>query len=68
MPRLSWNSSKRRTAEEDVADDQERPALADDLERPGDRAVLSFVVAFQHGSSVAPLSCVKQLYLLQSSR
>ena len=35
-------------AEEGVADDQERPALADDLERPRDRAVLAVVVALQH--------------------
>jgi hypothetical protein len=35
-------------AEQDVADDQQRPALADNLERSGDRAVLAFVVAVQH--------------------
>src|SRR5262245_33383727 len=35
-------------AQQDVADDQQRPALADDLERSGDRAVLAFVVTVQH--------------------
>ena len=33
MPRSDWNSSKRRSAEHRVADDQQGPALADDLER-----------------------------------
>src|SRR5207247_3955754 len=37
-------------AQEAVADDQERPALADDLERAGDGAVLALVVAPQHRS------------------
>src|SRR5436309_3273667 len=35
-------------AKEDVAQDQQRPALADQLERPGDGAVLSFVIPPQH--------------------
>src|SRR5262249_50869249 len=35
-------------SEEGVANDQERPALTDDLERAGNRAVLAVVVAFQH--------------------
>ena len=35
-------------AEEDVADDQQRPALADDLERAGDRADLVVVVVAEH--------------------
>src|SRR5581483_148561 len=42
-------------AEERVADDQQRPALADELERPRDGAVLSFVVASQHGFRLAQL-------------
>src|SRR5581483_5236678 len=42
-------------AECDVADDQQRPAVADELERPGDRAVLAFVRALQHASTVAHL-------------
>src|SRR5581483_4644414 len=54
--------------EEDVADDQQRPPLPDELERPGDRAVLPFVVAPQHTPTLAPLhdatrtsGCVKLL-------
>src|SRR5262249_51892425 len=35
-------------AQQHVADDQQRPALADDLERSCDRAVLAFVVTVQH--------------------
>ena len=35
-------------AEEGVADDQERPALADDLERSRDRADLVLVAAAEH--------------------
>jgi EmrB/QacA subfamily drug resistance transporter len=45
--------------EERVAHDEERPALADELESAGDRAFLTFVVALQHVFRVA--SCVKQL-------
>src|SRR5215211_910073 len=41
--------------EEHVADDQQRPALADDLQRPRDRAVLAFVVPLQHVRSL-PMS------------
>src|SRR2546428_4223190 len=37
--------------EQDVADDQQRPALADDLERSRDRTVLAFVVTVQHASN-----------------
>src|SRR5437899_1390938 len=37
--------------EQDVADDQQRPALADNLERSRDRAVLAFVVTVQHASN-----------------
>ena len=40
-------------AEEGVADDQQRPALADDLEGTGDRALLSFVVTLEHATKVA---------------
>src|SRR5262245_31352345 len=39
--------------EEDVADDEQRPALADDLERPRDRAVLALVAALQHAETLA---------------
>ena len=35
-------------AEEDVAEDQQRPALSDDLERAGERAVLGVVGPGQH--------------------
>jgi hypothetical protein len=38
--------------EERVADNQQRPALADDLERPGDRAVLALVVAVEQSLKV----------------
>ena len=38
-------------AEERVAQQQDRPAVAEDLERAGDGAVLGFVRAGQHGSS-----------------
>ena len=37
-------------AEEDLAHDQHRPALADQLERLGDAAVLAFVAATEHVS------------------
>ncbi len=37
-------------AEEDVAEDQQRPALSDDLERAGERAVLGVVGPGQHRS------------------
>src|SRR5262249_9390922 len=40
-------------SEEGVTDDQERPALADDLESARDGAVLALVVAPQHGDTVA---------------
>ena len=53
MPRLSWNSPKVAKAEEGVADDQQRPALADDRQGAGDRALLSFVVALEHATKVA---------------
>src|SRR6266496_1644235 len=46
--------------EQDVADDQQRPALADNLERSRDRTVLAFVVTVQHAAMVAGLSCVTQ--------
>jgi hypothetical protein len=36
-------------SKEGIAHDQQRPALADDLKRACNRAVLAFVVAFQHG-------------------
>src|SRR4029453_19055632 len=38
--------------EEHVADDQQRPALADNLQRPRDRAVLAFVLPVQHVRNV----------------
>ena len=53
-------------AEESVADDQQRPALADDLESAGDRALLPFVVALEHAAKVAGESCITQLSLLGS--
>ena len=48
MPRLRWNSLKRRAAEERVADDQHAPALADHLQRARDRADLGGVGAVEH--------------------
>ena len=36
-------------AQHGVAKDQQRPALSDGLERPGDRAHLLWVVALEHG-------------------
>ena len=42
-------------AEEDVAQDQQRPALSDDLERAGERAVLGVVGPGQHGR-IVPLN------------
>src|SRR5207244_1117386 len=48
-------------AEKRVADDQQRPALADDLERAGDRAVLSVIVTLQHAfQSIVSISCFTQ--------
>src|SRR6266496_509431 len=48
-------------AENDVADDQERPAVADHLERASDRTDLAVVVPLQHGTSIAALTCVTQV-------
>src|SRR6185437_6492913 len=48
-------------AQQQVANDQQRPALADNLERSRDRTVLAFVVTVQHASMVARLSCVTKL-------
>ena len=52
--------------EERVANDQKRPALPDDLQCPGNRAVLSLVVVPEHESSVARVSCVTKLVVLLS--
>src|ERR1019366_8357975 len=43
-------------AQEDVAHDQYRPPLTDDLERGSHRAVLGWVVPVQHASSIAHVS------------
>jgi hypothetical protein len=51
-------------AEEDVADDEERPALANDLERPRDRAVLALVAALQHAVNCSRVSCITKPSLL----
>src|SRR6266536_241132 len=48
-------------AEDDVADDQQCPAVADDLERASDRTDLAVVVPLQHGASIAALTCVTQV-------
>ena len=48
-------------AEEDVTNDQERPALAHHFERTRDRAILALVVASQHVANGIRVSCVKQL-------
>ena len=44
-----------------VADDQQRPALADHLERLGDRADLAGIVVTQHECDLGTLGCFKQL-------
>ena len=41
---------------ERLAQDQQRPALADQLERAGDRAVLAFVVAVEHESTTSSVT------------
>src|SRR6266511_6105492 len=48
-------------AENDVADDQQRPAVADHFERASDRTDLAVVVPLQHGASIATLTCVTQV-------
>src|SRR6266540_3532343 len=48
-------------AEDGVADDQQCPAVADDLERASDRTDLAVVVPLQHGASIATLTCVTQV-------
>src|SRR5581483_5608599 len=53
-------------AEEGVADDQERPALADDLQGAGDRAVLAVVVAPEHASRLAQSVASRISILLRS--
>src|SRR5262249_798225 len=53
--------------EQDVANDQQRPTLADNLERSRDRTVLAFVVTLQHASMVTHISCVTQPNCLSSS-
>ena len=45
-------------AVERVTNDQQRPALADHLERAGDRAVLAFVVLTEHGRDDRRLSSI----------
>ena len=40
--------------QERIADDQQRPALADDLQRARDRADLPLVVTLQHGEPPPP--------------
>jgi len=54
MPSLVWNSSKRAGAEKHVAEDQDRPAFADELQRASDRAVLIGVVGGEHTAIVGP--------------
>jgi len=48
-------------AVEGVTDDQHCPALADRLERPGQRAVLLLVVLSEHAESIASLGLVIEL-------
>ena len=47
-----------------VADDEQRPALADDLERLGDRADLAGIVVTEHECDLGTLSCLTQLTAL----
>ena len=54
-PRLRLISEKRRRPNRIVAHDEQRPALADDGERVGDRAVLLAERPVGHGSSLARL-------------
>ena len=54
-------------AEEDVAEDQQRPALSDDLERAGERAVLGVVGPGQH-SRIVPLNPLTGLTRVVSVR
>ncbi len=49
---------------ERVADDQQRPALPDHLERAGHRADLGIVGSAEHQSENTALSCTMQLFLL----
>jgi hypothetical protein len=48
-------------AEDCVAEDQERPALADDLQRSGDRADLIRIVALEHRRIIADLLDTSQV-------
>ena len=46
--------------ESDVANDQQRPAVADELERACDRADLPFIGALEHEIERTAVTCVKQ--------
>jgi hypothetical protein len=50
-----------REPDEGVADDEHRPALADDLQRARDRADLALVLAVKHGHIVLQVSSLTQL-------
>src|SRR5262249_5432508 len=54
------------TAQEHLADDQDRPALADQLEAASDRAGLSLVVVAKHSCDLRTLGCIMQLTVVGS--
>ena len=51
--------------EHDVTNDEQRPPVADDLERASDGADLAPVVALQHGAQASRITCVKQVTTVQ---
>src|SRR6185437_6512570 len=53
-------------AVEGVADDEERPALAHDLEGACDRAVLALVVLPEHGRSIPGIGSIIELTVIKS--
>jgi hypothetical protein len=57
IPSFSWNSSILEVAQpkDGVAQDQQRPALANDFERSSDRADLVWIVALKQDLIVAEL-------------
>ena len=50
--------SAERSGDGVVSDDEERPALADDLERPGEGAVLAFAVLAEHRPSLPVMGSI----------
>jgi hypothetical protein len=59
-PERGLDLAEAAVAVEDVADDQQRPALADHLQRVGDRTELIRIVATEHDCDLRTHGCIKQ--------